>query len=85
MLGRLAVDSRVQRRKLGELLLIDALKRVCDAALLVGCIGVVVDAKNAAAEVFYAKYDFVALPPRQSPQRMFMAIGTLRETLIYGP
>lgn len=44
LIGRLAVDRRAQGRRFGETLLVDAFHRVVDAASLVGCIGIIVDA-----------------------------------------
>jgi hypothetical protein len=78
LIGRLAIDTRAQGRRLGELLLLDAVRRVVDASDLVGCIGIVVDAKNASAEQFYAKYDFVTVNAESWPHRMFLAIATAR-------
>ena len=48
LIGRLAIDRRAQRRRLGEKLLMDALRRVVDAANILGCIGIIVDAKDVA-------------------------------------
>ncbi len=45
-------------RRLGEALLLDALRRIVDAAGLVGCTGIIVDAKDDGAERFYANYDY---------------------------
>ena len=45
-LARLAVDTRLQRQGLGELLLADALQRCLRLSEEIGMIGVVVDAKN---------------------------------------
>ncbi len=42
LIGRLAVDERAQGRRLGEKLLIEALRRIVDAAEILGCIGVIV-------------------------------------------
>jgi GNAT superfamily N-acetyltransferase len=58
LIGRLAVDEQAQGRRLGEVILLDALRRALDAAEVVGCMGVIVDAKDESAERFYAKYDF---------------------------
>ena len=41
-----------------------ALRRAVDAAGILGCTGVIVDAKGKGAEDFYAKYDFVTEPSR---------------------
>ncbi len=79
LIGRLAVDQRAHGRRLGEQLLMDALRRVVDAAKLVACFGVIVDAKDQAAEAFYAKYDFVTVSAEAWPHRMFLPIATARE------
>lgn len=78
LIGRLAIDLRARGRRLGERLLVDALRRVLGAAGIVGCIGVVVDAKDEDAERFYAKYDFVVLAAGPWPRRMFLPMGTVR-------
>jgi predicted N-acetyltransferase YhbS len=46
LIGRLAIEHRAQGRRLGEKLLIDALRRIVDAATMLGCMGVIVDAKD---------------------------------------
>lgn len=78
LIGRLAVDTRAQGMRLGEALLIDALRRVVDAAGLVGCTGVIVDAKDHAAERFYTKYDFATIAAETWPRRMFLPLATAR-------
>ena len=80
LIGRLAVDQRAQGRRLGEVILLDALKRVLDAANVVGCLGVIVDAKDEGAERFYAKYDFETISADAWPHRMFVSTVTLRTT-----
>ena len=52
LLGRLAIHQEAQGRGLGQRLLGDALRRVLAAGNMVGCVGVIVDAKNEAAESF---------------------------------
>lgn len=81
LVGRLAVDTRAQRQRVGERLLLDALRRVFAAADIVGCIGVIVDAKDHRAERFYASYDFSTLEDTGWPRRMFLPIGTVRAAL----
>lgn len=77
LIGRLAVDTRAQRRGFGQLLLVDALRRVVQVASQLGCIGVIVDAKNASAQAFYEQHDFVTLPVSTGwPQRLFLPIQT---------
>lgn len=81
LIGRLAIDRRAQDRRFGEALLIDALRRIVDAANIVGCTGIVVDAKDEDAEQFYLKYDFVTVTHSLWPRRMFLPIGTARAAL----
>lgn len=81
LIGRLAIDSRAQRRGFGERLLIDALRRVVDAARLIGCLGVIADAKDERAERFYAAYDFQAIEEATYPRRMFLPIGVAKAAL----
>ena len=60
-LGRLAVDLSSQGKGLGELLLIDALKRATLAAEQLGIYAVEVRALNDSARRFYLKYGFIPL------------------------
>jgi len=78
LIGRLAVDERVRGRRIGERLLVDALRRVVDASELLGCLGIIVDAKDAYAERFYVKND---LHSEGWPRRMFLAIATAKSAL----
>ena len=78
LICRLAIDKRGQGRRLGERLLMDALRRVIDAASILGCTGIIVDAKDDDSEHFYAKYDFVTVTTEGWPRRMFLPIGTAR-------
>lgn len=78
LVGRLAVDERARGKRLGEKLLLDALRRVVDASNILGCIGVIVDAKDGDAERFYAKYDFVTIHEAAWPHRMFLPIGVAK-------
>lgn len=81
LVGRLAVDHRATKRRLGEALLLDAIGRVVEAADSLGCVGIVVDAKDQAAEAFYAKYDFVTIAAATWPRRMFLPLSTARAAL----
>lgn len=78
LIGRLAVDHRAKGRRFGEKLLMDALRRVVDAANILGCTGIIVDAKDEDGEAFYLKYDFVGLEPAGWPRRMFLPIHIAR-------
>jgi GNAT superfamily N-acetyltransferase len=61
-LGRLAVDVSVQRQGLGQLLLMDAIRRACAVRQHIGVLALFVDAKDDDAAKFYIRYGFVALP-----------------------
>jgi len=82
LVGRLAVDERARGRRLGERLLLDALQRVVDVADHIGCVGVIVDAKDERAHSFYERYDFVAVQDEGWPRRMFIPLGTARAALL---
>lgn len=84
LIGRLAVDHRAQGKRIGERLLMDALLRVVDAAKLVACLGIIVDAKEEQAAAFYGKYDFVEFTAEGWPRRMFLPIGTARAAFTEG-
>jgi hypothetical protein len=62
----------------------DALARVNDASAQLGCLGVVVDAKDEPAQAFYSHHAFVDLPPGQWPQRMYLPMATVRKALADG-
>jgi predicted GNAT family N-acyltransferase len=58
LMGRLAVDKIARRQRLGETLLIHALRSAQRAAKIVGIYAVVVDALDETARSFYLKYGF---------------------------
>lgn len=76
IIGRLAIHQDYQGNKLGQTLLIDALKRIFEISALVGNHAVIVDPINESAEKFYAKFRFVAL---KSSKRMFLPLKTIIE------
>jgi GNAT superfamily N-acetyltransferase len=78
LIGRLAVDERARGRRLGERLLVDALYRVVSASEIIGCLGIIVDAKDEDAERFYAKYDFLTVDATRWPHRMFLPLEVAR-------
>jgi len=61
LVGRLAVDNSARRQRLGETLLIHALRSAQLAARIVGIYAVVVDALDESARSFYLKYGFSEL------------------------
>lgn len=75
LLGRLAIDTKSQGKGLGNILLIDALKRSFEISKTIGSFAVIVDPIDKEAEKFYEKYGFLALP---DSGKMFIAISTLK-------
>ena len=75
LLGRLAVDITARRRRLGETLLIHALRSVQRAARIVGIHSVVVNALNESAKAFYLKYGFQELV--DDPLHLFLPMKTV--------
>ena len=76
LLGRLAIDSRFQKQGIGELLLVDALKRSYEISKSIGSFAVIVDPINVDAERFYYKYGFIKLP---DSGKMFLPMNTIKE------
>lgn len=60
-IGRLAVDKQYQDKKIGEILLIDALERIKSISEEIGIAIVVVDALNESVIRFYERYGFTLL------------------------
>lgn len=58
LIGRLAVDNIARAQRLGETLLIHAMRSAQRAAEIVGIYAVVVDAVDESAKRFYRKYGF---------------------------
>jgi GNAT superfamily N-acetyltransferase len=72
LIGRLAIDREFQRRRLGSILLADAIQKAIAAADTVAMTVVVVDPIDDAARAFYAAFGFISL---QGPERrMFLAL-----------
>lgn len=64
LIGRLAVAKVCQGKRLGAVLLTDALRRAFDSASTIGSSMAVVDALDKAIAGFYAAHGFVRLPAR---------------------
>ncbi len=75
LIGRLAVDEGYKKRGLGELILIDAMKRAHRTSLEVASFAVVVDAINSSAEKFYKKYGFLDLSVAK--HRLFLPMSLI--------
>ena len=74
LLGRLARDKKYNGERLGETLLIDALKRCFETSSVIGSMAVIVDPVDEEAKNFYLKYGFIVLP---DSSRMFITMNTI--------
>ena len=77
VIGRLAVSRAFQGRGFGEMLLLDAIRRVVRASTAIAAYAVVVDAKNDAARAFYERYGFRPFP--STPRRLFLPLQTFQK------
>ncbi len=74
LLGRLARDKNIKGERIGETLLLDALKRSFDTSIKIGSMAVIVDPVDQDAKNFYLKYGFIELP---DSEKMFMTMKTI--------
>jgi len=82
LIGRLARDIRARGQGVGERLLVDAHLRVLAISEHTGCVGVLVDAKDAEAEAFYGRYTYQRTRTAAGwPMRMYLAVTIIREAL----
>ena len=77
LLGRLAVSQAHRGRKLGRLLLMDALDRSWKNTAEVASIGVVVEAFDEPARAFYQHHEFI--PLTEHPNKLFLSMATLEK------
>lgn len=75
LIGRLALDQRYQGQGLGEILLLDALRRSLEASQQVAAVAVAVDAKDDAARLFYERYGFQRFVDHE--YRLFLPMATI--------
>ena len=76
LIGRLAVSAAFQGRRLGSLLLAEALRKTYENASIVGSSMVVVDAIDERAVHFYHAHGFIKLP---ESMRLVLPIRTIAE------
>ncbi|MDQ6761091.1 MAG: GNAT family N-acetyltransferase [Bacteroidota bacterium] len=80
LLGRLAIDNNYKGQKLGELILIEALKRSYEVSLnSIGSMVVIVDPIDDEAIKFYSKYGFILLA---DSKKMFIPMETISELFV---
>lgn len=71
-LGRLAIDKAFQGKRLGELLLLDALTRARRIHAEAGGVGLFVDALDDQAAAYYHRFGFAAVP--DNPLLLFLPV-----------
>ena len=76
LIGQLAVSTDFQGQRLGEFILIDALKRLVEADKRSAVYAVIVDAIDESAISFYGKYNFLRFP--NLSDKLFLPIETAR-------
>lgn len=77
-IGRLAIDTQFQGKKIGTALLIDALKKIMEASKIVAAHAVVVDAKNDLAKRFYEGFGFI---PYKCELSLYLPMKTIKKLL----
>lgn len=77
LLGRLAIDQAVQRQGVGTRLLADALIRCYELSRSVAATGVIVDAKDENAAIFYEQRGFERFV--SDPLRLFVPMSTIEK------
>jgi GNAT superfamily N-acetyltransferase len=76
ILARLAVDKAWQGKGLGAALVVDAMRRVLQAADIAGVRAIVVHAKDETAQSFYEHLGFLAFPGK--PLTLFRLLKDIR-------
>ena len=76
VLARLAVDTKFQGKRVGQGLLLDALRRTIQAADLAGIRAILVHAKDDDAAAFYSHFGFIPFP--ESPLTLYYLLKDIR-------
>ena len=80
LIGQLAVDQRHHGRRIGSILVADALRRCFAGAEIIGGRAIVVRAIDAAAECYWKGWGFV--PARDDPSVLMRSIADIRTALL---
>lgn len=78
LIGRLAMDSSMQGKGYGEILLFDSLQRAYDVSKAIASFAVVVDSIDRHAKDFYKKYEFHEL---MNTDRLYLPMKTIHDLL----
>jgi GNAT superfamily N-acetyltransferase len=76
LLGRLAIDKKFQKKRLGEVLLINALKRSKFLSEEIGSMAIVVEALNKNTVNFYEKFGFTKFIDEN---KLFITMETIKK------
>lgn len=79
MLGRLAVDKRYKGKGLGQLMLIDGLKKSYKASQQIASVALLVEAINEQAVRFYQKFGFISF--QSSSDRLYLSMKTIEKII----
>lgn len=77
LLGRLAVDRNYRGQHLGELMLIDALRKALDATKSIASLAVIAEAIDQTAANFYRKYGFQKF--KHNPRKLYLPMKSINE------
>ncbi len=83
LLGRLARGKELKGQGIGELLLVDGLKRALELSKHIASLAVVVDAIDENARQFYQRYGFIDVPGH--PNRLFIPMQTVAQLFPEAP
>ena len=79
LLGRLAVDLKYQRQRLGQRMLLRAMAEVAHAAQHVGIFALVLDTIDEEARHWYLSLDFGLQPFPEHPTRLYVPMSFLQQ------
>jgi len=82
LLGRLAVSLSFQGQGVGQLLLLDALRRVLVSTQQIASAMVIVDAKNDVVRNFYLRHNFISLTGHLN--RLFLPVADIEKMFASG-
>lgn len=80
LLGRLARSTEFRGQGIGEILLVDALRKALQNSAHIASWAVIVDAKDDEATAFYKRYGFVPFPTK--PNRLFLPMNLISKMFI---
>jgi len=82
LLGRLGVDRNAQGQGLGSLCVLRAMEQVVSASEEIGIYALVLDAKDERARNWYHQLGFGFKALLDDPNRLYISVDTIRETLV---